>query len=148
MVIVDFSVLFARTDLTTALPLSFRRRPSLQPVDDIQIVDVLFIYVIAAKPVEVVPIPHLVFHFGLTVLPRSDPGAVTVPVGSCGHDATDRSVLQALDGFNVDWFVMPLQAATPSKAFSNDYYLFKYHIIRFIPIEGYTDISGLHSKKY
>ena len=43
------------------------------PVGHVQIVNVLLDDVIAAEPDKVVPVAHLVFHFGLIRLSRAHP---------------------------------------------------------------------------
>ena len=46
------------------MPLALTGIAALEPVDDVEVVDVLLDDVIAAEPGEVVPVAHLVFHFG------------------------------------------------------------------------------------
>ena len=43
---------------------------ALEPVDHVQIVDVLLDDVVAAEPGEVVPVAHLVLHFALDLAAR------------------------------------------------------------------------------
>ena len=81
-----------------------------EPVADVEVVDVLLDDVIAAEPVEVVPVAHLVFHFGLAGLADADPEAGAVPVDAGEEDVADLAVLDAGDGFLIARIVMPLQA--------------------------------------
>jgi hypothetical protein len=74
--------------------------------------DVLLADVVAAEPVVVIPVAHLVFHFGghfvaaFAGIPH--PGAV--PIHPQRHDVTDGAVFQMLDGFQIRVLVMPLQS--------------------------------------
>ena len=43
----------------------------LDPVADVEVVDVLLADVVAAEPDEVIPVAHLVFHFGHRPAARS-----------------------------------------------------------------------------
>ena len=88
------------------------------PVGDIEIVDVLLDDVIAAKPVEHVPIADLVFHLGRRPAHRLfQVGAfgfradgATVPVDPHVQDVADGAVMQPGDGFEVIGLVPSLQA--------------------------------------
>ena len=66
--------------LSAAHALRFHRVGPVNPIADIEIVDVLFHDVVAAQPREVIPIAHLVFHFRLLWLTRPHPEWVTVPI--------------------------------------------------------------------
>ena len=46
------------------MPLALIGILALEPVDHVEIVDVLLDDVVAAEPGEVVPVAHLVVHFG------------------------------------------------------------------------------------
>src|SRR5262249_51527795 len=90
---------------------------TFEPIDDVEIVNVLLDDVITANPDEVIPIAHLVFHFReLTVKvclqfePGMAPGASAVPVGTGGDKLADRAVLEALERFVVADLMMPLQS--------------------------------------
>ena len=78
---------------------------------DVEVVDVLLDDVVAAEPVEVVPVAHLVFHFGLLRLARlATHRPRAVPVDARADDVADRAVVELLDGFDVPRVVVPLQA--------------------------------------
>ena len=62
VVIEDVAVLFAGADLAAAHALGFDGVAILDPVADIEIVDVLLADVIAAEPGEEVPVANLVFE--------------------------------------------------------------------------------------
>ncbi len=82
VMIEDLSRIRPGPDLATALSLRPNRVSFLHPVRDVEVVDVLLDDVVAAQPVEVVPVAHLVLHFGLSRLPLSHPHALAVPVHS------------------------------------------------------------------
>ena len=116
-VIVDFAVIGAGGDFSTAHPASFDGVAFFDPVNDIDIVDVLFGDVIAAEPGEVIPVAELVFHFGEFVavlfieigaffLPR----AGAIPEGAHGGDVPDLAIVDAFDGFDVTGFVVALES--------------------------------------
>lgn len=109
-VVVEYLAVFpVDPNLPSSLALGLHRVSILQPVADIEIVDVLFHNVIAAQPVEVVPVTTLVFEFGLFRFSGVDPHAITIPVTAHQVDIADSAVLQLLDRFDVGSFVPPLQ---------------------------------------
>ena len=61
-------------------------------------------------PSKVVPIVHLVFHFGHAVLLGPVPNATSIPVDSQKVDVSDRTVLKPLDAIDVSLLVPTLQA--------------------------------------
>lgn len=76
VVIEDFSEFRAYAVLAAAHALSDDRVfVAHSPVDDVDIVDVLFDDMVAADPVEVIPVAHLVFHFGHAFFAWADPDA-------------------------------------------------------------------------
>src|SRR5687768_4262370 len=97
----DFAILFAGAHLASAHAVAANRVALLHPIDDIKIVNVLFNDVIAAKPDKVVPVAHLVFHFGHAREPFADPHAAIVPITTSCDNVTDGSVMQTLDRFNI-----------------------------------------------
>ena len=117
MVIEDLAEILARADLTSPHPLGTDRIATLQPVDDIQVMDVLLDDVIAAQPVEVVPVAHLVFHLRLSFGAGVNPHAGAVPIDASGHNVADRAVLQAFDRFDVRGLVMALQTDANGQIF-------------------------------
>ena len=62
VMIEDVAVLFASADLSAAHALGFDGMTVLDPVADIEIVNVLLADVIAAEPIEEVPVANLVFE--------------------------------------------------------------------------------------
>ena len=60
----DFAVVQAFASFAAALAAGFDRVTAFDPVDDVEVVDVLLDDVVAANPDEVIPVAHLVFHFG------------------------------------------------------------------------------------
>ena len=110
VVVEDFAVFFLGADLATAHAMSLNRVGVLHPIGDVQVVDVLLGDVIAAQPVEVVPIAHLELELGLPFLARVNPNATVVPVGTDQVDVAESAIVQALHGLQVARLVMTLQA--------------------------------------
>ena len=79
MVIEDLTVFFSFTNLTPPHPLSFNRMPTFEPVNDIDIMNMLFINMVATKPVKIIPVAHLIFHFGLSGLTWPYPNTIVIP---------------------------------------------------------------------
>ena len=63
VVVKDFTGVGTDADFGAAHAVGFDGVAAFEPVDDVEVVDVLFDDVVAANPVEVVPVAHLVFHF-------------------------------------------------------------------------------------
>ena len=109
VMIEDFAVVLALAHLAAAHAVGPDRVAALEPVDDVQVVDVLLDDVVAAEPGEVVPVAHLVLHFAqlAAVLcsssARVDPRGRAVPIDARGNDVADRAVLQPLDRFQIDF---------------------------------------------
>src|SRR5690606_24041409 len=80
VVIEDLAVVRAGAYEAAALSLCVYRITLLHPVGHVDVVDVLLGDVVAAEPVKVVPVTHLVLHLGLAGLPGIHPHAVLVPV--------------------------------------------------------------------
>src|SRR5439155_13789300 len=69
-----------------------------RPVDDVQVVHMLFDDVIPGKPREIVPVPELPFHVAPAVLPLDDPDRSAIPISAHVTDIANGAVVQALDG--------------------------------------------------
>ncbi len=67
------------------------------PVDKVEGVDGLLDDQVAAEPVEVVPVAHLILHFGLAWLAWADPDTGVIAVGPEEGDFADCSVVDTLD---------------------------------------------------
>ena len=100
------------------------RVTAFEPVDDVEIVDVLFDDVVAADPDEVIPVAHLVFHFGqlascllFQFSAGVAPGCVAVPIRTHRNDVADCAVLEFFDGVDVAGLVMALEADTDLQIF-------------------------------
>ncbi|MEY3546771.1 MAG: hypothetical protein RLZZ313_1132 [Verrucomicrobiota bacterium] len=113
----DFAVFFLGADLAAAHAMSLDRVGVLHPIGDVQVVDVLLGDVIAAQPVEVVPIAHLELEFGLPFFARVDPDATVVPVGPNQVDVAEGAIVQALHGLQIARLVMTLQADADLQVF-------------------------------
>src|SRR3712207_1004972 len=64
MMVKDFTIIFSFAHLAAAHALGPYGVASFKPVHHINVVNVLFVDMIAAQPVEVIPVAHLVLHFG------------------------------------------------------------------------------------
>ena len=51
-----------------------------KPIGHIDVVDMLFYNMVTADPVEVVPVPHLIFQFGLLRFSGPHPHSAAVPI--------------------------------------------------------------------
>ncbi len=96
----DFTVILSitvvgrvTTNFTTAHSVGLNRVGIFEPVDDVKVVDVLLGDVITAKPIEVIPIAHLILKFTLTLLTTASPNAATVPKGAHVKYVSNSSVL-------------------------------------------------------
>ena len=79
------------------------RMVAFEPIDDVQIVNVLLDDVIPANPNKIVPVAHLILHFrecalklGLQIVPAMGPGPRSVPIGPGGDELADRAILESL----------------------------------------------------
>ena len=86
---------------TPTLSIGFHRIITLQPIDDVEVVDMLFANVVTAKPIEIIPVAHLVLKFGLIRLPRASPNSATIPKSAHVQDIADGSILETLNGFHI-----------------------------------------------
>src|SRR4051812_33099971 len=64
--------------LSPALPLSSDRIVVHDPVDNVEIMNVLLDDVVATEPVELIPVPHLELQLRPLLLPLLEPGLVAV----------------------------------------------------------------------
>ena len=116
VVIIDLAMVDSLTNLASTHALATGRVGALDPVDDIEVVDVLLGDVIATQPDEVVPVTHLVFHLGelssgalLHTFAITHPDASAVPIGTGGNNVTDRPVVNLLHDLLVTELVMTLK---------------------------------------
>ena len=103
-----FCAVAAKSLLATAHAVAFDRKLSLDPVGNIEVVDMLLADLIAANPVEVVPVVDLKFHFGLSRLAVAVPDSAAVPVHPLRNDIANRAVVNPLDRFDIAGFVPAL----------------------------------------
>src|SRR5262249_52909262 len=113
----DFTVIEPFADFASAHALGAHRMPLLDPIDYIQIMDVLLDNVVAAKPGKVIPITHLIFHFGQLVAAfllelgaAMKPGRLSIPITAHRDNVSNRAVMQALKRFHITIVIMALQA--------------------------------------
>jgi len=90
VIVEDFAIVFSFPHLSSAHALCFYRVGTFEPVDDIDIVNVLFGDMISAKPYEILPVAHLVFHFCLVGFACANPHAIVIPPGLGGSDIADH----------------------------------------------------------
>src|SRR5690242_17800503 len=83
VMIKNFAIIFSLTHLPATHTLCLYRVCTLKPVYYIYIMDVLLYNMIAAKPVEIIPVSHLVFHLGLIVFAFVYPYTIIIPPGLC-----------------------------------------------------------------
>src|SRR5690606_41862228 len=100
-VIINLAVLFADTVCPTSRALNRNGIFSFYPVCYINIMNVLFDNVIAAQPVKIIPISHLILHLGLFRLAGADPNAAAVPIHLTRDDIAYRPIPYPFDGLAV-----------------------------------------------
>ena len=79
--------------------------------------DVLFDYVIAPQPGEVIPIAELPFHVAPAGFALDDPDLAAIPIRAAIDDLADGAVLDALDRLVVFALVPPLRAGHDAEVF-------------------------------
>lgn len=121
----NFAVVRSAGNLRTAHADGLHGMIALEPIHDIQVVNVLFDNVIAAQPHEEIPISHLVFHFGqllaqivLQLGPLVPPRPRAVPVSAGGNELPQRAVLILLKRLAVAELMVPLQADANRQRFA------------------------------
>ncbi len=96
--VIDLAILRLGEDLSASHADSLRRVLVLHhPGSDVKEVNMLFDVEIAREPGEIVPVAHLVEHFGPIGLARLGPAAATIVVGKKRYNFADRAVVDALD---------------------------------------------------
>ena len=60
-----------------------------EPVDDINVMDMLFCNMIATQPYKIIPVTHLVFHFSLFWLAWVHPYTIIIPPCLCRSNIAD-----------------------------------------------------------
>src|SRR5690606_38735678 len=110
VVIIDFPIIFAGAPRAASGTLYRYRITSFHPVGHVDIVYVLLYDMVATQPIEVIPITHLVFHFGLFRFTRAYPYAPAIPIHLARYDVAQRAILYALDGLAVIGLVTALEA--------------------------------------
>ncbi len=108
MMVENLAVFLARADLSSTLALSGHGIAVFEPIDHVQVVNVLFNDMIATEPIKVVPVVDLIFHFSLIGLAGAHPHSSVVPVSPCDDDIADRAILEPLDRFDISGFMTSL----------------------------------------
>ena len=73
VMVVNLTMVLSSPNQSAALPLCRHRKAIHQPVDHVEVMDVLFHDMVAAEPVKVIPVSHLVFQFRLVIGPGTHP---------------------------------------------------------------------------
>ena len=109
VVVKNFAKLFASSHFTPASSLCFNGIALFHPVGHVNVVNVLLVDVVAAEPIEIIPVSHLIFHFGLACLAWIVPHAAADPIDTAAHDVANFAVVNAVNGLAVVALVMALQ---------------------------------------
>ena len=80
VVVKNFAPIFADAAGATAHAHSLDGMSALEPVADVDVVAMLFHDVIAAKPVEIIPVAHLILHLRLAFATRTSPDTTADPI--------------------------------------------------------------------
>src|SRR5690554_939898 len=112
---------------------------TFHPVGHIDIMNMLLHNMVTTKPVEVIPVSHLVFHLGLPCLTWSNPYSTIVPIHLAPKNITYSSILDPINGLNIVGLVPSLQARHHVKLFG-----FGYFCGRQYP----TDTMGVRSDRF
>src|SRR5690606_3186445 len=100
---------FAGTPCTASCTLYGYGVTTFHPVRHINVVHVLLYNVVATEPVEIIPITHLVFHFGLLRLAWAYPNPTTIPIYLTGHNITQCAILYTFYSFAVVGLIAALK---------------------------------------
>jgi hypothetical protein len=112
----NLTVIWPCPNFTSTHALGFNRVTLCNPVDDIKVVNVLFVDVVSTKPSEVIPVSQLVPEFRLILLSWTNPDSSTVPIGSSKDQVADRTPMNLIDALLVWDFMSTLQPYLNGKA--------------------------------
>src|SRR5687768_8265911 len=90
MMIINFTMILSFSYLPATHSLCLYRIAAFEPVNYIQVMNMLFNNMITAKPVEIIPVAHLVFHFCLVIFSLLYPYTIIVPPCLCRSNITDH----------------------------------------------------------
>src|SRR5690606_34294475 len=110
VVIKYFTMLFSSPNHSTPGTFRFYRIGSFYPVGYVNIMHMLLYDMISTKPIEIIPVSHLIFHLGLSSFPWTHPNTAIVPIYLAPDDITNRSIIYSVDGFNIIGLITALQA--------------------------------------
>src|ERR1043166_4854846 len=112
----DLAVVRAFAHLAAAVATRLHRMAFLQPVNHVEVVNVLVDNVIAAEPHEVVQVAKMIFHFSelasvllLEVRALVAPRSVAVPISTHRVDVPDLAVPQTFHRFEITKLMMALK---------------------------------------
>src|SRR5262249_554891 len=86
------------------------------PVDHVEVVNMLLDDMITAKPGEVIPIAHLVFHIAPFGPAFFHPARTLIPVSPRRHDLTHRAIMNLLKGLQISGAVVAVSAGSNKKS--------------------------------
>src|SRR4051812_43370717 len=109
MMIEDLAVILTLPYFSSSHALSLHGISALEPVDDVDVVNMLLDDMISANPVEVIPVPQLIFHLRLTFLARIHPHTFAIPPCLSRHKLSDLSVLVFVVEGTIRFLVVTLQ---------------------------------------
>src|SRR5690606_7215134 len=92
-VIIDFAIILTRTVRPTTRTLNRYRTFAVHPIGNIDIMHMLFDYMVTTKPVEITPISHLVFRLSLLRFTCANPYPPAVPISLSGNYIADSTIL-------------------------------------------------------
>src|SRR5690625_1068690 len=110
VVIKNFTIVRTNSDRSASHSLTAFRKIIFEPAHYIHIMDMLLYDMITAEPVEVIPVPHLIFHFILAGLPFSDPYAFAIPIHLSRSNIADHSILISFQQLQIGILISSLKS--------------------------------------
>src|SRR5262249_43633678 len=114
-VVKDIAMFRGFAHFASAHTKSLYGRTAHDPVDDVEIVDVLLDNVIAGQPIEVEPVAHHPLHIGPVGLALLDPELFLAPVTLAADHLANRAVFETLNGFEIGGHMAALRSTNNSE---------------------------------
>lgn len=86
------------------------RMRALDPVADVDVMDVLLDDMITAEPQVVIPVAELILHIGLVDIPGVIPNVALIPIAGHGDNLSDDAIPQLLNSLDITLLVTALCA--------------------------------------
>src|SRR5690606_35075692 len=99
VVVIYFTMVFTGPPRSASRALNRHRVTTLDPIGYVNLMDMLLHDMVSAKPVEIIPISHLIFHFRLVWLTGTYPDTAAVPIHLSGNNITNSSILYPFNRF-------------------------------------------------